>query len=612
VTRAFLVPKPGRKDAWRLVVDLRWVNSHLRKLTCRFETLKRLSRMAQKGDWMVSFDLQDGYYAVAIHPEDRQYLTIQVDGFPPMQFAALPMGLSASPYVFCKLMRTFVRALRSPLAPHRVAAPMRMHTCTGRTPRPARARRRPRDGGSHSGPPLPRNRPRVLQDLRAGHAETMTSGLRVLPYMDDFLLLCRSLEEALRARSYADALMGLLGLARNPNKGVWDPAQVVQHLGLGVDAKRGLFFVTEERLLKLRTSARHLLCAAAARQGCVQRRSLAAFTGLAQSLYLALPAARLMLRSLHDAVASGGRHWNRPVRLTSAARTDLQWFADLAARYNGRPIWRSPQTALLHCDASPLAWGGVLNMRLPARGFWRAHQRREHITLLELRAVHYSVEAFLSSLRGRHVLLREDNQAVCALLRSWSSRAPRLQERLRLLWELLDTNDITLVPRYIRSGDNWWADGLSRSEDRGDYRLHPRVFARLQRLWGPCTVDRFATANNAQLPRFNSAWACPGSAGVDAFAQPDWAEEVNYCNPPWELLDRLAQHLRETGAPAVVVAPHWPAQAWYQALRSLSSELLLLPAAPDLFCPGVLGSFQPIGPARWPVACFRIPRARRL
>ena len=435
------------------------------------------------------------------------------------------------------------------------------------------------------------------------------TGIRVLPYMDDFLLLCSTQAESLRARSYVDALLALFGLARNPKKGVWDPAQVVQHLGLGIDTKNGQFFVTPERLQKLRSSARTLLCAAAARTGLVQRKALASFAGLAQSLYLAIPAARLMLRSLHDASAAGGTRWNRPVRLSSSARTDLQWFANLAGRHSARPIWRSPQTALLHCDASPLAWGGVLNQRLPARGFWRAQQRREHITLLELRAVHYSVEAFLSSLRGRSVLLREDNQAVCALLRSWTSRAPGLQQELRALWALLDSNDITLEPRYIRSGDNWWADSLSRLDDRGDYRLHSRVFSQLQRAWGPCTVDRFATTNNAQLPRFNSAWACPGTAGVDAFAQADWAQELNYCNPPWELLDRLAQHLRETGAPAVVVAPHWPAQGWYQALRSLSSEMWLLPAAPDLFCPGSRGSFEPIGPSRWPVACFRIPGA---
>ena len=65
VSRAFLVPKPGGK--WRLVVDLRHVNTFLRKAPCRFETLKRLRNMVEDDDWMVSLDLQDGFYAVGIH-----------------------------------------------------------------------------------------------------------------------------------------------------------------------------------------------------------------------------------------------------------------------------------------------------------------------------------------------------------------------------------------------------------------------------------------------------------------------------------------------------------------------------------------------------------------
>ncbi len=52
-----------------------------------------------------------------IHAEDRRYLTFLVDGIGLFQFAALPFGLNISPYVFTKLMRTFVRALRAPLAP---------------------------------------------------------------------------------------------------------------------------------------------------------------------------------------------------------------------------------------------------------------------------------------------------------------------------------------------------------------------------------------------------------------------------------------------------------------------------------------------------------------
>jgi hypothetical protein len=437
----------------------------------------------------------------------------------------------------------------------------------------------------------------------------MKLGLRVLPYMDDFLVLSSFREDALEARDYVSALLDLLGLQRQPTKGEWEPVQTLEHLGLGVDTVRGQFFVMPARLERLREFARTLLGRAQRCENLVPKRQLACFAGLAQSLYLALPPARLFLRSVHDCIKTAAS-WHAQVRLTSSTRTDLKWFVDLPARWNGRDIWRSPHTATLHCDASKLAWGGVLNMTHPARGFWKQLQQEEHITLLELRAVLYTCQTFRHELRGKTVQLWEDNQAVVAILRSWTSKSPDIMRILRQLWFLLDTNNITLVARYIKSADNVQADGLSRQHDPGDWRLNPSIFTNLDRRWGPHTVDRFATTLNTQLPRFNSAWGDPNAEAVDSFAQPNWRCENNYCNPPWSELDRLAQLLRETGAAATVVVPHWPAQAWFQQLQALASDSCSFQPSADLFCPGRLGSYVPIGPPAWPITCFRVPGRR--
>ena len=49
--------------------------------------------------------------------------------------------------------------------------------------------------------------------------------------------------------------------------------------------------------------------------------------------------------------------------------------------------------------------------------------------------------------------------------------------------------------------------------------LHNRYFEWLDRLWGPHTVDRFASKDNAKCIRFNSKFPCSTSKAVDAFAQ---------------------------------------------------------------------------------------------
>jgi len=116
VSPAFLVPKRDAPGVFRFIGDLRHVNEHLKKLSCRYESLRRLCAMAEKEDWMISFDLKDGFHAAAVHPSCRKYLTFNLQGYGLVQLAVLPFGLHSSPTVFTKMMRTFVQTLRAPMA----------------------------------------------------------------------------------------------------------------------------------------------------------------------------------------------------------------------------------------------------------------------------------------------------------------------------------------------------------------------------------------------------------------------------------------------------------------------------------------------------------------
>jgi hypothetical protein len=64
--------------------------------------------------------------------------------------------------------------------------------------------------------------------------------------------------------------------------------------------------------------------------------------------------------------------------------------------------------------------------------------------------------------------MHEDNQAVVAVLSHLTSRSPTMMDELRRLWELIDTNNISIRARYIRSAANVWADRLSRETDMDD------------------------------------------------------------------------------------------------------------------------------------------------
>ena len=580
VSKCFLVPKPGGK--WRLVMDFRWLNSHCIEKSCRFETLKTLSRLAKKGDWMFSFDLQDGYHTIGIAPEDRKYFTFNLNGRL-LQASALPFGRNASPYIFVKTMKILVQALRSPTAHTESEMLKAMNSSRS---------------SSELGNPFPH------LSQSGGKRSRKVRGLKVLPYMDDFLVMCRTRDEALKARVRVQQVLELLGLQRNEKKGHWDVTQRLEHLGMLVDSKRGLFQVTPARMMKIRKQAVEMTCLAKRQGRLVTARQLARFTGLAQCVYLAVPPARHYLREMHECLKTKTT-WGSRVRLSKLALRDLQWWIDMPVKWNGRAIWRSPTTATLHSDACLRGWGGVLNNTTPARGFWNHHERKCHITELELQAVHNVVQSFLPHLRDRHVFLHEDNMAVVHMLVHYTSKSPSIMRRLRHLWLLLDLHNITLKAEYIRSEANVWADALSRELDTEDWRLNPEVFAELDRDFGPHTIDRFASVTSAQLPRYNSRWRDPFTEGVDSLSL-DWRGENNYVNPPWTLLPQLAQKLVENPVPCTIVCPFWTGAPWYQQLRDLASEVRVYPPRYNFFLPSRLGASAPVGPAGWSTAVLRV------
>jgi mRNA-degrading endonuclease YafQ of YafQ-DinJ toxin-antitoxin module len=67
------------------------------KLTC--ETLKHLKNLTRAGDWMVTFDLVDGYCTLGMREEDIDFFTINHRGTLYM-LGGLPMGKKCSNYYF--------------------------------------------------------------------------------------------------------------------------------------------------------------------------------------------------------------------------------------------------------------------------------------------------------------------------------------------------------------------------------------------------------------------------------------------------------------------------------------------------------------------------------
>eukprot|EP00873_Tetraselmis_striata_P022075 jgi/Tetstr1/442339/TSEL_030479.t1 len=206
---------------------------------------------------------------------------------------------------------------------------------------------------------------------------------------------------------------------------------------------------------------------------------------------------------MHDVLRTKDS-WSGRVKMTRQLRRDLEWWVAVPNHNNGRSIYKPVETAYMHVDSSGYGWGAVLNETTEARGFWYDGGRELHITYKELKAVRYAVLTFLSEMRGRHAFLHEDNMGGVHVLANLTSRSPLLMTELRKLWFILDSNDISIRARYIKTTANIRADHLNREIDYDDGAFSLRHFNHLDNIWKRHTIDRFATMENARLPRYNS------------------------------------------------------------------------------------------------------------
>ena len=99
----------------RLVIDLRHVNACLVKPKFRYEDLRSLSKVFQRGFWFVTWDLKSGYHHVDIYEPHQTYLGFAWPYLGTQRyfaFTVLPFGLSTTCNCFIKLLRPLLHRWR--------------------------------------------------------------------------------------------------------------------------------------------------------------------------------------------------------------------------------------------------------------------------------------------------------------------------------------------------------------------------------------------------------------------------------------------------------------------------------------------------------------------
>ncbi len=105
----FLVPK--KDGGLRPILDLRRLNLSLYKGKFKMLTLKAIMSQVQGGDWFVTIDLKDAYFHIQVIRRHRKFLWFAFGG-KAYQYKVLPFGLALAPRTFTKCMYAALAPLR--------------------------------------------------------------------------------------------------------------------------------------------------------------------------------------------------------------------------------------------------------------------------------------------------------------------------------------------------------------------------------------------------------------------------------------------------------------------------------------------------------------------
>lgn len=520
-SRYFLVPK--KAGGLRPILDLRGLNVFLKSLPFRMLSTREMLQAISPGEWFTTIDLMDAYFHVPIASRHQRFLRFAFQGRH-YQFRVLPFGLSLSP-------RVFTRCVAAALAPLQVM------------------------------------------------------GLKILPYLDDWLVCAPTYDQAVRDTQTILAHVGQLGLRVNLPKSNLVPTQETVFLGVALNSNTMRACPSVQRVDAIMEML-HLFQAGKALPFVLYLRLLGKLTAASMVVPLGLLSLRPLQMWLNSQHLDPSRHTHRLRRLCVPLQCwdSLAQWRDRSYVTSGVQLGSLPsRREVVHTDASPTGWGATWQAQF-AQGSWSPRLCTEHINVLELMAVRLALEHFLPFLRGRHIMVRSDSTTVVHHINHLGgTRSVRLMLLTQRLLTWAAPHFASLRATHIPGTQNVTADFLSRQRPRpGEWRLHPEVVENIWVMFGRAEVDLFASRETTHCPRWFSLADSTSPLGQDALAH-DWPRTLLYAFPPFPLVFPTLTRVLQEGHKLLLVAPFWPARVWFPLLRRLCcSSPRRLPPRKDL------------------------------
>jgi hypothetical protein len=187
-------------------------------------------------------------------------------------------------------------------------------------------------------------------------------------------------------------------------------------------------------------------------------------------------------------------------------------------------------------------------------------------------------------------LNKTDNTTAHIYIQKQGGKKTELMLDARKELDYCDSLLIYRISEYLE-GDRMITEGADLQSreiyDRQEWQIKDVWFQYLDHLWGPHTVDAFASRVNHVLPRWYSRYPQEGMLGSDCLRFSLSGENV-WANPPHVMIPLFLRHIRKYSI-RVTLITRAAADAWTPLLQQMSIE-------PPVFIndPSISSSFRSV------------------
>ena len=185
----------------RLILDCSFLNKHITVPSFKMEDYRTAKSMFDKGGYLFSFDMKDGYHHLLIHPDFRDYLgfKFKLNGRTVYaRYVVSPFGLRDIPFLFTKIMRPLI-------------------------------------------------------------AHWRRCGIKICIYLDDGFSSADTYAKAMENSIHVRQDLMRAGVVWNVKKSIWNPVRCLDWVGFLWDSVSGTMKVREKRVIKLKGTLTPLL-----------------------------------------------------------------------------------------------------------------------------------------------------------------------------------------------------------------------------------------------------------------------------------------------------------------------------------------------------------------